>query len=190
MKTESSIPLLEGINYSDNLPIEWEILSELPSQGEIQRNNNTNEELLQNLLLHDEASQDVEEIEKGAAQEHFKRLETKLDLLLSLVAEMIAERRRLPREHLLSLAASGLRVSTQADELTRLSDGDLLRLRIYLDPQIPRPFDICGHIVAVQASGFVLRFCQLEPHLQDLLDKWVFRHHRRAIASSRLSSHS
>jgi len=186
MSTEPQTCQLEGITYRDRLPVDWEILPELPSDGEQHRLNRTNEELFQNLLLLDEAPQDTEEKEEGIAQEHFRRLEAKLDLLLNMVSEMIsANGGGIPEPRTLNLGARGLCVHTQGGDLIGLHEGSLLKIRLYLDPQFPRPLDLCGHITALQADNFTVSYAHLEEALQSLLDKYVFRQHRRAVALAR-----
>lgn len=185
MNTESQAPELEGITYRDSLPIDWEVLPEIPSEGELHRYNHANEELLQNLLLRDESSHDTEEVEEDSGQEHLKRLETKMDLILSLVTEMMTSNERLPQRRDLILGTRGLCVHTQEDDIATLKEGMPLRVRLFLDPQFPRPFDICGQLVTFQAESFTVSYGPLEARLQDLLDKLVFRRHRRAIALSR-----
>ena len=176
---------MEGITYNDRLPVAWEILPGSQSGGERHRLDRANEELLQNLLLLDEASQDTEDQEEGRGLEHFKRLEAKVDLLLSLVAEMMTSNGGLPERRVLSLGTHGLCVHAEAGKLEPLKAGTLLRIRLYLDPQFPRPLDLCGYLTAVHADSFTVSYCPLEDALQGLLDKYVFRQHRRAIALAR-----
>lgn len=186
MSSESTTCTLEGITYQDRLPVDWEVLPALPSDGEQHRLNRINEELLQNLLLLDEAPQDAEEKEEGGVQEHFKRLEAKLDLLLNLVSEMIsANGGGLPEPRTVNLGARGVCVHTQEGDLDSLHEGSLLKIRLYLDPQFPRPLNLCGHITAVQADCFTVSYTRLDEALQGLLDKYVFRQHRRAVALAR-----
>jgi hypothetical protein len=185
MNTESQDPLLDGITYRDNLPINWEVLPTPLSAGETHRLDRANEELLHNLLLRDEVSQEMEEMEEMGGQEHLKRLEAKLDLLLSLVMEMMTEKRNHPRQRALIIGTHGLYVYTQEEDMATIKDGALLRIRLYLDAQFPRPLHICGRLTNLQADGFTVTFPPLEARFQDLLDKFVFRQHRRAVALAR-----
>lgn len=185
MTTQNQDYLLDGITYGDNLPVVWDALDGQLSEGERHRLNRSNEELMQNLLLLDEASQDTEEKEEGSGLEHFTRLEAKLDLLLSLVTEMMSKNGGLPEKHTLTLGARALRVHTGKNETVNLEEGVMLRLRLYLNPQFPRPLDICGHLSALQSDSFTVTYCPFEEGLQALLDKYIFRQHRRAVALAR-----
>jgi len=191
MHSESQNFLLDGITFNDYLPMDWEVLAALPGEGEQYRYHRANEELLQNLLLRDEtASRENDEPEIVSGHEQFKRLETRLDLLLSLVTEMMANNSSLPAQQTVTLGAHGLCVQTGEDVSTGLEKGALLKIQLYPDPHFPRPLILCTRLVDVQVHGFTVSFCPLEECLQDQLDKYIFRQHRRAIALARKSENS
>ena len=191
MHTESLNSLLDGITFDDYLPIDWGVLSELPSEGEQRRHHRASEELLQNLLLRDEASsQEGDEVEVVSGCESFKRLETRLDLLLNLVTEMMANNANLPAQHAVILGAHSLCVQTERDAVAGFKKDVLLKVQIYLDPNFPRPLTLYTRLIDVQVKSFIVNFYPLEERLQDQLDKYVFRQHRRAIALARRNENS
>jgi len=190
MNNESHNSPLENITFDDCLPVNWERLEKLPSEGEQHRHTRANEELLQSLLLRDDAPQDSEEVDLISGHEHFKRLETRLDLLLSLVTEMMTADGKLPPAQAVTLGAGGLCVHIPEGVSDNLQKDALLKIQLYLDPTFPRPLTMCVQIVDIQAQSFTVSFSLLEERLQDLLDKYVFRQHRRAIALARRSEKS
>jgi len=186
MRSEPQSSLLDGITFNDHLPMDWEVLTTLPSEGEQYRNYRANEELLQNLLLRDEAiPQEAGEAEVISGHEQFKRLETRLDLLLSLVTEMMSDNSQLPTQHAITFGAHGLCVQIEDNATANLESGILLKIRLYPDPNFPRPLILYAQLVDVQVQRFTVNFCPLEERLQDQLDKYIFRQHRRAIALAR-----
>ncbi len=189
MHTESKNPLLDGITFTDCLPIDWEVLTDLPSEGEQYRQYCANEELLQNLLLRDEAAfREKDESEHTSDHEKFQRLETRLDLLLALVMEMMANNSHLPTQYDIALGAHGLCVDLGSDDaMVSLEKEALLKVRLYPDPHFPRPLVLYTRLVDVQAQSFTVSFCPLGERLQDQLDKYIFRQHRRVIALARRS---
>jgi len=190
MHSKSQNPLPEGITFNDYLPMDWEVLVALPGEGEQYRYHRANEELLQNLLLRDEPiSQDGDEAEVVSGHEQFKRLETRLDLLLGLVTEMMANNTRLPAQHDVILGTHGLCVQA-GGATTGFKNGTLLKIRLYPDPHFPRPLILFAQLVDVQMQSFTVSFCPLEEGLQDWLDKYIFRQHRRSIARIRRSENS
>lgn len=190
MHSEAKNSPLENISFNDHLPVNWEVITALPSEGEQHRHNRANEELLQSLLLRDDAPQDAEETDADSSHEHFKRLETRLDLLLSLVTEMMTADGKLPLSRSVALSAQGLCVQTQNEIGGSFKNEALLKIELYLDPQFPRPLTLCAQLLDIQVQNFTVSFSPLEERLQDLLDKYVFRQHRRAIALARKSEYS
>lgn len=193
MHSDPQNTLLGNIAFNDNLPVSWEPLPALPTEGEQHRFQRENEELLQNFLLRDEApSQGDDDLESISGHEHFQRLETRLDLLLSLVTEMMTADGKLPPAKSVMIGAHGLRVHASEAEIadTDLEKAVLLKIQLYLDPQFPRPLTLCAKLVDLQPQSFTVSFSPLEERLQDLLDKYVFRQHRRAIALARRRENS
>jgi len=190
MRSEEKNSPLENISFNDSLPVSWEVLVEPLSEGEQHRYNRANEELLQSLLLRDEAPQDAEETDADSGHEHFKRLEARLDLLLSLVTELMTADGKRPSCKTVALSARGLHVQIPAESAISFKKEALLKIQLYLDPQFPRPLTLCAQIVDTQPQSFTVSFSPLEERLQDLLDKYVFRQHRRAIALARRSENS
>jgi hypothetical protein len=188
MHSEPQNSPLENIRFTDRLPVAWSTLAALPSEGEQHRDQRANEELLQSLLLRDGVPQDAEEADAAGEHEHFKRLEARLDLLLSLVMEMMTSNGKLPSSYEVMLSARGLCVQIPSGVGNDgLKKDALLKIQLFLDPRFPRPLTLGAQVVDVQPQNFTVSFSPLEECLQDLLDKYVFRQHRRAIALARRS---
>lgn len=188
MNIEANPSQLVGITYSDELPIAWELHTQLPGDGEIHRLNCANEELLQTLLVLDEPTQDNEDETEGAGNEHWRRLEGKLNILLSLVGEMLTADSKLPAANEMQLGVSGLRVEGVTGNA--IPTEQLLKIRLYLDPKFPRPLQLFAHVIAVNDDSMTLGYRAIDASVQDLLDKYVFRQHRRAIALARRGENS
>ena len=183
MSSDAQAPYVEGISYRDKLPIDWVVVAGLPSAGEQHRLDRANEALLQQLLLKDELHlQEHEDVDEGGYREHLLRLEAKLDLLVGLVTEMVAVNGNLPSRHDLVLGTHGLCVFQPGEHPSSLKEGVLLRIRLYLDTHFPHPLELFATLVNTQMDSFSVELCPVEAHLQDLLDKFVFRQHRRDIA--------
>jgi len=174
-----------GVNFQAELPVAWEPLPGPPSEpGEVS-GNLANEELLGSLLILDEAVADPEE---DAQQEHWRRVEAKLDLMLSLLGEMLAGQRGLPAARPVCLGGGVLCIDGIGDQPLP-AVGDWLRVQLYLMPSIPRPLVVAAEVLPSKAPDrLLLRLTGLPETTRDLLERFVFRQHRRAIAQAR--SHS
>ncbi len=185
MNSEANSLQLEGITYRDELPIAWEPQLQLPSAGEIHRFNCENEELLQTLLMLDETAQDNEDEVESADNERWRRLEGKVNILLGLVGELLTADTILPTTHALQLGVEGLCV-LGVDDCTP-QPGQIVKVRLFLAPKFPHPLQLVARVSNVYKSGFTLAYCEFDAPVQDLLDRYVFRQHRRAIALARRS---
>jgi Atypical PilZ domain, cyclic di-GMP receptor len=188
MNPDVNSPQLDGITYHDELPIAWEFHSQLPGEGEIHRLNRSSAVLLQMLLMLDEPTLDNEEETEGTGSEHWRRLEAKVDILLNLVGELLTADAALPAAHVLQLGVAGLCVQGVVGNPSQL--GQIVKVRLFLDPMFPRPLQLFARIGDVREGSLTLAYCELDAPVQDLLDRYVFRQHRRAIALARRSESS
>ncbi len=176
-----------GVHFQAELPIAWEPLppnANAPGQASGQL---ANEELLDSLLILDDS---VTEPEEDAQQEHWRRVEVKLDLVLGLLGEMLAGQGGLPALHPVRLGGDVLCIDGISDQSLPAA-GDWLRVQLYLIPRIPRPLVVAAEVLPSEASNrLLLRLTGLPETTRDLLERFVFRQHRRAIAQARSLSDS
>jgi len=172
-----------GVHFQAELPVAWEPLPG-PSTAQVS-GSQANEELLGNLLILDEAVADAEE---DAPQEHWRRVEAKLDLMLSLLGEMLAGQRGLPAPRPVYLGGEVLCIDGISDQPLP-AVGDWLRVQLYLLPSIPRPLVVAVEVLPSKTpKRLLLRLTGLPETTRDLLERFVFRQHRRAIAQARSQS--
>ena len=127
--------------------------------------------------------------ESPALVHELQRLEFKLNVLLRLTAELAARNSALPPAQRARLSARGLELFGMAAPVVPGSSG---LVSAYINPALPQPlkipcivageFDIDGIRVAR------LRFHGLSDAVIELLEKLIFRHHRRLVAGARLAS--
>jgi len=177
---ETDIPT--GVHFQADLPVAWEPLAGLPSEAERLSGSQANEALLGTLLILDEA---VTEPEEDTQQEHWRRVEAKLDLMLSLLGEMLAGQRGLPEARPVCLGGEVLCIDGIGDQPLP-AVGAWLQVQLYLMPSIPRPLVVSAEVLPTEApERLLLRLTGLPEATRDLLERFVFRQHRRAIAQAR-----
>ncbi|MDY6980976.1 MAG: PilZ domain-containing protein [Pseudomonadota bacterium] len=117
--------------------------------------------------------------------EALQALEAKLDLLIQLVAQLLGQQQSLPTGQAVRLAASGLEWHSP---VSISSQG---WLELFLEPRLPRALKLAvenhAHEVEPGVWRICSRFTSLEDEIHTLLEKWVFRRHRREIAQQRQS---
>ena len=112
-----------------------------------------------------------------------QNLEAKLDLLIQLVAQLLGQQQSLPTGQPVRLAASGIEWRSHSPLPAQGW------LELFLEPRLPRALKLAvdnrQHEVEPGVWRTCSRFTFLEDEIHTLLEKWVFRRHRREIAQQR-----
>ena len=114
------------------------------------------------------------------------RLEYKLDVLMALVGRLLARDAGLPPSTSLRMFAHGIEWVTRD---SRPVAGTRGVVTLYVNPAFPQPLRLPGAITGHRADEGGLwaqfEFQGLGAQLVEMLEKLVFRHHRRQIAEAR-----
>jgi hypothetical protein len=127
--------------------------------------------------------------ESPALLHELQRLEYKVNILLRLTAALALRSSGLP-------PAERVRMSSHAVEWFgehAPSTGDTGLLSIYINPALPQalriPCMVAGQRIIEDSRATQLRFVGLSDAVVDMLEKLIFRHHRRLVAGARLAAH-
>jgi hypothetical protein len=176
----------DGLIFEELLPIEW-LPGALPEGPELARLNTDNHQLLgaESTLEEARVSEAVSKEESSALVHELQRLEYKLNVLLRLTADLVAQSRRLSAPQRVRLSASALQWF-DAPEMMR---GEVGLLYIYINRTLPQPLKIpcvvAGERLQDGARVAELVFRDLSDAVVDMLEKLIFRHHRRRVAGAK-----
>ena len=175
----------QGLVYEGMTDLAWESRSEDKQGSAMGTETNRNERLLRVLSLFDEQIPERSEDETEAMSE-LLRIETKLDLVLELLSSLVASNEKKLRRLPIRLGAYGIEWE---EESIAPADGELLWLQFKLDLRLPQPLCLPARVVDVQAQpGKHTVRAEFEfqgAELPELLEKFIFRQHRRQIARMR-----
>jgi Atypical PilZ domain, cyclic di-GMP receptor len=179
----------DGLIFEESLPVAW-TPGPLPEGSTLARLNADNhqflgaESSLDEVRVH-EALKD----ESPALVHELQRLEYKMNILLRLTAEIAVRHSALPplqRVRLSSRALEWFAVETPAAGSTGL-------LAVYINPALPQSMKVPCVVAGERLEGNVraaqLRFSGLSDTVVELLEKLIFRHHRRLIAGAKQAAH-
>jgi hypothetical protein len=175
----------DGLIFEESLPVLWApgILAEGPQLARLNADNHQllgAESSLDEVRVH-EALKD----ESPALLHELQRLEYKVNILLRLTAELALRSSGLP-------PAERVRMSSRALEWfgehgVRAEATGLLS--IYINPALPQPLKIpsvvAGEAAIDGARATRFRFVGLSDSVVDMLEKLIFRHHRRLVAGAK-----
>ena len=140
----------------------------------------SNEETLRVILSLDEHHVEASDENPEFAQE-VQRLETKINLILELVSQVLARQLQLPEALPVRLSAHEIEWLTA----TAPVPGSSVLLEIYVCTRYPRPLWLPATVQGVADGRVRAVFGDLGETVQDLIEKLIFRHHRRQIAATR-----
>ena len=114
--------------------------------------------------------------------EELATLDFKVNIILELLGELLSRQLDLPAPVTLSLGATELMWTSDAD---LPAAGEHIELSIYLHRTFPRPFTLRGQVSEAQPGSCHVQLDSLPDSLQDMFEKFIFAHHRREVAHGR-----
>jgi hypothetical protein len=169
-----------GLVLEDRLPLRW-CAAEPP--GGAPHLQLSNEETLRVILSLDEHHVEASDENPEFAHE-VQRLETKINLVLELVSQLLARQLQLPEARPVRLSAHEIEWETA----TAPAVGSPVVIEAYVCPQYPRPLFLPATVRGFAAGRARAVFDDLGESVQELLEMLIFRHHRRQIAATRRSN--
>jgi hypothetical protein len=180
---------LSGLAYEDEAPLGWKTLATLPEGVELNQLNAQNARLLQadaSIEEHRGTLEPKDETQPLVQEIH--RLEFKLDIVLRLMSNLLERQHGVPQRRKFRIYAQGLEWSEAAPQL---SIGERGLVSLHLNRALPYPIELPGEIVAVhpmdEQMTLRMEFRGLSVQVTELIEKLIFRHHRRQVAEARQS---
>ncbi len=172
----------DGLTFEDFLPLSW-TPGALPEGVELGRLNADNQQLLGAESSLDEVRvHEALKDESPALLHELQRLEFKLNVLLRLTTEIARQNCRLPPPRQFKLWAGGL----EWPGADAPAEGTSGVLDLYINSTLPQPLRLPA--IAERPPGAAatqLRFSGLSEPVVDLIEKLIFRQHRRLVAGSK-----
>lgn len=179
-----------GLNlvYRAVSPIRWELIDENQlTEHYLQRICSSNETVMHAYAALDDKQEQHSDDVVHAAELHSEMvaLDQKVNFLLDMVSELLFIHHELPVERAISLTSTTLEWAFEDEPVPEV--GQHVLVKVYLSRIYMRPFQLFGVVDTVdQASSTVKLSYQISsPYLHDLLEKMIFRYHRRMIAHSK-----
>jgi hypothetical protein len=145
---------------------------------------NANERVLNTVTAIEESRAEVSDEYVGMANE-LQRIEFKLNLVLDLVSQVLLHNLPLPPRTAVRLGADRIEWGSR----TAPAAGQSVIVELYLNTRFPRPVMLPAKVANVderpQGAWVVARLEPLGDTVTDMLEKLIFRSHRRRVASDR-----
>jgi len=162
-----------AVAHTLNAPFSWSTFSD-NDQSNLDE---INEKTLRVLLSLNELP--VEHSEDIAA------LDFKLNIVMELMSELLSQQLKLPAKKKIKLGASQL--VWQLDENNIPTLNDEIQVCVFMHASYPKPLLLRGTAISLDNNCCVLELNVQTEVVQELLEKFIFMHHRHAIALTRQS---
>lgn len=175
-----------GVSIESTMPFGWEVEHSLTPAGQESRRH-TNIALLRALAALESLGAEYEHDKQEGMQKALDRVESKLDLVMLMVAGLMRAGANLPHEKAVTLHSDHV-VWREHAENAPLPNQRLL-LSLYLSPRLPQPLQLSATVSVVETlSGVVTisaRFDKQDAESEEWLTRTIFRYHRRALQARR-----
>jgi hypothetical protein len=177
----------EGLVFEDTLPIAF-VAGPAPDDAQLARINADNKQLLgEDASLEDTRRVEVLKEESMALVQELQRLEFKLDAILRLLATMRARDSSTPLARKVRFTASALEWIGDGAPAA----GSIGMIELYLNRSLPQALRLPCVVVANRheagATVAQLQFEHVSDVVKELIERFIFRQHRRLVAGSRQS---
>jgi len=178
----------DGLIFEESLPVAW--TAGPPAEGAaLARLNADNHQLLAAEASLDEVRViDALKDESPALVQELQRLEYKVNILLRLTAELALRGSGLPAAQRIRMTSRG--IEWFGDHTPTVGATGLLA--VYINQALPQPMKVpcvvAGERHQDNSRVAQLRFSGLSDAVGQMLDKLIFRHHRRLVAGARHAS--
>lgn len=183
--TRQADSLSSKLVYTDDVPLAWDMLTAPPSAGRLAVVHEENERLLRYLAAQDDFHHDTNDDEMAGLGSALARFEFKLNIIMDMVSQVLSSQLTLPEVASVRIGSADL-CWQQAPGLVQPKVGDRLVVRVYLSHQFPRPLELYGSLKSdpdqAGADGMCLHYDPLPDFLRQLLEKMIFRQHRRLVS--------
>jgi Atypical PilZ domain, cyclic di-GMP receptor len=178
----------DGLIFDEVLPAVW-TAGPLAEGAVLARLNADNHQLLGAESSLDEVRvHEALKDESPALVHELQRLEYKVNILLRLTSELALRNSGLPAPQRIRLTSRALEWFAEQTPAV----GSTGVLAVYVNPALPQPVKIpcvvAGERIQDNLRAAQMRFNGLSEAVAEMLDKLIFRHHRRLVAGARLAS--
>jgi hypothetical protein len=154
-----------------------------PAADDIARLNERNLHVLRSLASLDERRPDTATDDDNPIMQELQRVDSKLNVLLDIVDRLLLPATVLPPRHSVSFNAVGLVVPRSL-----LPPDERVLVRLHFDACRALPLELPAQRgKAINVDNVFLYFRDLSEMVEDGLERFVFCHHRRKVASARLT---
>ncbi len=177
----------QSLAFEDNLPLNFQVVETLPLGNEYLAFQISNEETLHAIMVIEDTPKENPDDSNVDAQD-ILRLEYKINIMFELLTGLYQREVKLPPSVDVILRSNAIQwCSTEPMEI-----GNHVLVDLYMSSKYPKPLVLAGTVTAIGDELCPLLTVTFDDAVsersRDWIDKFIFRHHRRAVALARRQS--
>ena len=184
-ETQSSLEFM-GVVFETKLPVRWSSLRRVLTSMELAEINQRVEGVLHTVGCLDDQHMPLSEDVSPFGPE-LARLDFKLNLLLDLVSDLASRSLERPPLRRIKIGARSVVWEDSLENAPGVNSWG--KLELWLHPFYPRALSLPARVTSVENEGesarITIELSGLGESAQEQLERWIFSHHRRAIAHER-----
>lgn len=169
----------EGLMLSGEIPVSICREVAMPDEYRLSGINRKNEILLKAGLMLSEHSDVEEHHELG---HYLQKQDIKLNLILELIGDLMRSQVEFPALRNICVTPSGLTLFGDQEDFAEDGGESLACFHIHLLVELPKALVFYGRQTSHEGDECRFEFLGMSQQVVDLLEKVLFRHHRRKIA--------
>jgi hypothetical protein len=170
-----------GITYQASLPLSWRV-EPAPSLAMLTSWRYSNISLLRGLATLEYAALDREHDGDTPLNKALDRLESKLDIALTMLARVTMQNVQVPAPVAVTLSARS--VEWLSDQPLPATQEKVL-VSLYLSPRLPEPLQLHARVVTTSSGRCVAQFLDEDEEFDEWMTRTLFRYHRRGLQARR-----
>lgn len=170
-----------GITYQASLPLSWRA-EPAPSAAMLASWRYANISLLRGLATLESAALDREHDGDSPLNKTLERLESKLDIALSMLARVTMQNVLLPAPVPVTLSARSVE---WLSDLPLPTAQEKVLISLYLSPRLPEPLQLHAEVVTTASGRCVVHLLDDDEEFDEWMTRTLFRYHRRGLQARR-----
>lgn len=165
-----------GITYQAVLPLRWQYEA-LPSDTTLSLARQSNVSLLHALTTLESVAEKDHDADPAIAKA-VDRLESKLDIALTLLARIVEQQMSIPARIPVRLGVNQIEWQGTLDFP---NNDSIIRVSLHLSPKLPEPLQLYARVITSQTEACVAEFLDRDAEFEEWITRTLFRYHRRAL---------
>lgn len=124
-------------------------------------------------------------LDESSASHDLQRIEAKCDLILHILSQLLESQKKILLRYQVTFYADSIYIPFQKDEISQITEGSLLSIQLFLKNDVSIPVEYIMRVEEIDKNGCYMTFTSIGSDERQAWDKWLFKKHRRYVATNK-----